>query len=160
MSRAPALLLLATCAIAGCRDVAVGNDQNGQGIHMANEYHDNLMKLSPGNQRIAMRRAIHDEGRYRSWCKDVVNAGYQEEYQNMRMWVAQCTPEDRSFAIFLAPNGDVQVRNCADAEQLQLPACKALPPPVADPTMPRLEKGASDEAYRQHPATPETPTKR
>lgn len=149
----PAVLMLLSCAaVAGCRG-APGNGQNGQ-IRMANEHHEALMKLSPGYQRIGIRRAVHDAG-YRSHCTDVINTGYQEEYQNLRMWVAECGPQQRSYAVYIAPNGDVQVRDCADAEELKLPVCKGLPPPVADPTVPQVQKGASNEAYRQRPATPD-----
>jgi hypothetical protein len=48
------------------------------------------MKLPPDLQRLTMMRAIRDGG-YR--CQRVDNAGYQEEYRNMRMWVALCGVE-------------------------------------------------------------------
>ena len=50
----------------------------------------------------------------------------------MAMWSAHCT-DTGQWAIFIAPNGDVQVRPCADAAAIGVPACRALPPPVPEP---------------------------
>lgn len=147
--RIASLALLSGALLAGCGS-RTADMQNDQGIVMANEFHEALMKLSPGRQRLTMLRALRDNRYGREHCIDVTNAGYQEDYQNMRMWVAECGAEQRSYAVFLAPNGDVQVRNCADMgpeKQLPLPSCKALPPAVADPTMPKIEKGAADKAF-------------
>ena len=144
MLAATAGALLASCG-GGNREVA--NQQNGQHIRMANPAHDALVDLSPGRQRLAMLRAIRDNGLR---CQDVVNAGYQQEYENLRMWVADCTGagENRSFAVFIAPNEDVLVRNCADAGQLSLPRCEPLPPAQPDPTMPQIKEGSADNSFK------------
>lgn len=136
-----ALLLLAGCG-GGDRDVA-GNESEPR-IRIANKYHDDLTKLPPGLQRLTMMRAIRDGG-YR--CQRVDNAGYQEEYRNMRMWVAVCGVEKKTFAVYLAANGDVQVRNCEDAGQLSLPRCQGLPPAAPDERE-VFKEGAADKAFR------------
>jgi hypothetical protein len=43
------------------------------------------------------------------------------------LWTARCD-DNSQWAIFIAVNGDVQVRNCEEMQQLGLPACQALPP--------------------------------
>ena len=143
-----AVVLLGFAALAGCGGDRTVESANGAepDIRIANRYHDDLMALTPGNQRLAMMRAIRSNG-YR--CQRVDNAGYQEEYRNMKMWVATCGgAEQRNFAVYLAANGDVQVRNCADAGTLSLPRCNGLPPAVPDPTMPEVQEGAADEAFK------------
>jgi len=152
------LLLISVAALGGCGGgTRTANDQNAQfrEIKIVNQHHEDLLKLSPGRQRLAMLRAVRDSGYTQQHCRNVDNVGYQEEYQNMRMWVAECSAQQRSYAVFIAPNGDVQVRNCADAGTLALPRCEGLPPPVEDPTMPKVQEGASDDAYRRRPATPD-----
>ncbi len=134
------LLLLAGC---GGGDYGASNEQEPR-IRIANKYHDDLTRLPPDLQRLTMMRAIRD-GRYR--CQRVSNAGYQEEYRNMRMWVAECEVENKRFAVYLAANGDVQVRDCADAGQLSLPRCEGLPPPMPEPQN-TFKEGAADNAFR------------
>lgn len=142
---AAGLALLAS--LAGCG--GSGNQQAGVNaqeprIRIANPHHDDLLALRPGQQRLAMMRAIRDSG---NRCQRVDNAGYQEEYRNMRLWVATCGEEDKSFAVYIAANGDVQVRDCADAGALSLPRCQALPPPAPD-DRPVFKEGAADNAFR------------
>jgi hypothetical protein len=139
------LLLASLAACGGNIKVANqgGNDQEPR-IRIANEFHDELVKLRPGLQRLAMMRAIRETGHR---CQRVDNAGYQEEYRNMRMWVAVCGEEKRTFAVYIAANRDVQVRDCADAGTLSLPRCNDLPPPVPDETD-RVKEGAADKAFR------------
>jgi hypothetical protein len=136
-----ALMLLAGC---GGGDRAAGNNQAEPRIRIANKYHDDLLKLPPDLQRLTMMRAVRDAG-YR--CQRVDNAGYQEEYRNMRMWVAVCGVEKKTLSVYLAANGDVQVRDCADAGQLSLPRCEGLPPP-APPEREVFKEGAADKAFR------------
>lgn len=147
MSKALVFTAALAGMLAGCGGDRVVESANGAApnIRIANPAHDRLVELTPGNQRLAMMRAIRDSG-YR--CQRVDNAGYQEEYRDMRMWVATCGPDVRNFAVFVAPNDTVQVRNCADAGTLSLPRCEGLPPPVADPTMPEFQEGAADEAFK------------
>ena len=143
---AGALLLAGAAMLAGCggdRGENLGKEEPK--IRIANEYHEELMRLPPNLQRLAMMRAIRDS---RNRCTRVDNTGYQEEYRNMRMWVAVCGEEERSYAIYIAANGDVQVRDCADAGTLSLPRCEGLPPAVPDDSGPAIQEGAADNAFR------------
>jgi hypothetical protein len=40
----------------------------------------------------------------------------------MSMWVAECA-DKKSWAIFISPDDQVQVRDCAHNAELKLPAC-------------------------------------
>lgn len=145
-----ALFLCSLVALAACGDgrdaEPSGDEANAQRprITIRNRHHEELLQLPPDSQRIAMMRAVRGTG---NRCQRVRNAGYQEEYRNMRMWVAECDVEEKMFAVFIAPNGDVQVRDCAQAGQLALPRCEGLPPPAPE-TRNMFQEGASDKAFR------------
>jgi hypothetical protein len=148
--RARTIILASLLALAGCADgrdeelpSEESNAQAERHISMLNEHHEQLLQLPPDAQRLAMMRAIRRTG---NRCQRVDNAGYQQEHLNMRMWVAQCGVEEKLFAVYIAPNGDVQVRDCAQAGQLSLPRCEGLAP--ATPTQNMFQEGAADKAYR------------
>ena len=84
-----------------------------------NPYHDNLVKLTELGRGAALRRAIRAA---QESCDRVEAAAFQQDHDNLKMWTATC--QSRSYAVFLAPNGDVQVRECADMAALELPACR------------------------------------
>ena len=88
-------------------------------ISVRSEQQEALHKLSEPYRHIALRRAIYDSGQK---CNTVTKAGYVQEYGNLSMWTASCA-SDRSFAVFVGPDGSVQVRDCKESEQLKLPAC-------------------------------------
>ena len=88
-------------------------------ISVRSEQQNALHKLNEDNLKIALRRAIYDSGQK---CNTVTKAGYVQEYGNLSMWTASCA-SDRSFAVFVGPDGSVQVRDCKESEQLKLPAC-------------------------------------
>ena len=88
-------------------------------ISVRSEHQNALHKLNEDNLKIALRRAIYDSGQK---CNTVTKAGYVQEYGNLSMWTASCA-SDRSFAVFVGPDGSVQVRDCKESEQLKLPAC-------------------------------------
>lgn len=115
-------LLLAACGDAGA---PAGNSA---AIRVANPHSDRLKGLSPLNQRIGLMRAIRDSGKR---CRRVDALGYQEEYRQMAMWVALCD-DGRHWSIFIAPNADVQVRNCGEHAQLDLPVCHPVAPLPAE----------------------------
>lgn len=128
-------ILLLAAALGGC--VAVAACESGEQpanrtqIKVVNPMHDQLLRLSSLNQRLALMRAIRDNGRR---CTRVDGARYQEDYRGMVMWVALCE-DSRHWAVFIAPNGDTQVRACADMDQLNLPQCRpvaAAPPEEND----------------------------
>jgi hypothetical protein len=89
---------------------------------IANPYQDQLKALSPQNQRLTLMRAVRDNGRR---CGRVEAGAYQQESRNMAMWVVQCE-DGRHWSIFIAPNGDTQVRECTQMQQLELPVCRPL----------------------------------
>jgi hypothetical protein len=138
-------MLLTAALVAACGEADVAGNGNAPRIRMANEHHEELLRLSPDLQRIGLMRAIRQTG---NRCQRVDNTGYQQEYRNMRMWVAMCGQEQKSFAVYIAPNGDVQVRDCAEAGQLALPRCQPLPPAAPTRGGPQFQEGASDKAFR------------
>jgi hypothetical protein len=107
--------------LAGCEDGAP--EQNLTTVKTANPHSDQLKKMSPLYRNLGLRRAILDSGQR---CKNVIEAAYQEDYKNMAMWTARCS-DTGDFAIFIAANANVQVRQCKDAGTLGLPRCRALP---------------------------------
>jgi hypothetical protein len=117
MGRSGAVALLLTM-LAGCD----GGSQPAatRTVKPSSEYVDRLKGLSELNRGLALRRAIQDTG---GTCKKVDQGRFQEDYQNLSMWVARCS-DGNDWAIFIAPNGDVQVRDCKQARTLGLPACR------------------------------------
>lgn len=116
--------------LAGCEDGAPSS--NVTSIRVVNPGSDRLKALSPLNQRIGLMRAIRDSGKR---CRNVQAVGYQQEHRRMAMWVALCS-DGRHWAIFIAPNEDIQVRDCAENAQLDLPVCRPVAPMPPDPNAP------------------------
>lgn len=98
-------------------------------IKIANPHHEQLKALTPDMQRLGVMRAIRDNGKR---CRRVEATAYQQDYRNMVMWVALCE-DGRHWALFIAPNGDTQVRECEHARQLNLPQCRPVTGPGAPP---------------------------
>jgi hypothetical protein len=117
-SGAAALLL---AMLAGCD--GGGEPAATTSVKPSSEYVDKLKGLSELNQGLALRRAVQDTG---GTCKKVDQGRFQQDYQNLSMWVARCS-DGNDWAIFIAPNGDVQVRDCKQAATLGLPACRFDP---------------------------------
>ena len=101
------------------------------GTRIANRAHEGMMRLNDSDRRIALVRAIRQT---RNRCPKRVepNPVYQGDYEGMALWTARCDNNEQ-YAVFIAPNDDVQVRNCRDMAELRLPACHALPPAVSAP---------------------------
>ena len=118
-------LFLALAAAAGCDSGAPTGERAPTRI--ANPYHDRLMGLTPFWQRLTLMRAIRDNG---NRCQRVEAGAYQEEYRNLALWVALCA-DGRYWGVFIAPNGDTQVRQCTQMRQLGLPPCRPLTGPGA-----------------------------
>jgi hypothetical protein len=117
MRRSSAIALL-LAALAGCDDGS--QPAATTTVKPSSEYVDKLKGLSELNRGLALRRAIQDTG---GTCKKVDQGLFQQDYENLSMWVARCS-DGNDWAIFIAPNGDVQVRDCKHAETLGLPACR------------------------------------
>lgn len=91
-------------------------------IKVQGEEQKMLARANELDRSIALKRAIQDAG---SSCKRVTATGFVTDYKNMAMWQASCD-DGREWAIFIAANGAIQVRPCADLKELALPLCKAL----------------------------------
>ncbi len=113
--------------LAGCDDGAP--ERNVTQVVVANPTSDRLKALSEPTRHLGLYRAIRDNGRR---CKRVDAGGYQQQYKSMAMWTARCS-DTGDYAIYIAPNGDVQVSHCRDASELGLPECKAIAAPAAQP---------------------------
>ena len=104
--------------LAGCEDGAP--ERNVTKVVVSNPMSDQLKALSEPTRYLGLYRAIRDNGRL---CKRVDRGRYQEQYKSMAMWTANCT-DAGEYALYIAPNGDVQVSACKDARELGLPECK------------------------------------
>lgn len=111
--------LLSIAALAGCGDGS-STPAPTKSIKGTTEYVDKLNALSELNRGLALRRAIQDSG---NRCKRVETSGFQQDYQNLSMWTARCS-DTKDWALFIAPNADVQVRKCVEMQRLKLPACR------------------------------------
>ena len=78
-----------------------------------------LRTMSPAWRKATLSQAIDDAG---LTCSRVTKAAYQQDYKGMAMWVANC-PENGRWALFIDRHGYAQVRECATAPQVGLPAC-------------------------------------
>lgn len=116
--------------LAGCGDGTTAQ-QNVTHVKVAVAGSDRLAALPPLLRSDGLWRAIRGAGQR---CKRVDAGAFQQDYKDMAMWTAHCT-DSGQWMVFIAPNDDVQVRPCADAATLQLPACKPLPPSAAFPTV-------------------------
>jgi hypothetical protein len=110
---AAALLALAACD-------GGGPPTKTRSIIPANPFQEKLAGLSEVNRSLALRRAVQDTG---ETCKRIEASGYQGMYKSLHMWTARCS-EGRDWGLFIAPNGDVQVRSCEHLKSLGLPECR------------------------------------
>ena len=78
-----------------------------------------MHELDTLNRAIALKRAIYDSGFV---CKRITESGFVQEYNNLSMWAAKCA-DGKAWAVFISPNDQVQVRDCADNPKLRLPGC-------------------------------------
>ena len=125
-----AALILPLLALAACGEVAP--TENESRIRVANADSERLKTLSPIMQRLTLMRAIRQTSHR---CHRVVAGAYQQYYREMEMWVALCD-DGKHWSVFIAGNSDVQVRDCAQHAQLQLPQCHPITPPPPDPLDP------------------------
>lgn len=89
-------------------------------IVTSHEVQDRLEQLSFSERNRVFEKAIRESG---GRCGGVVKSSYQREYQRLGMWTARCRGGGGDWALFVQPDGRAQIRNCADAEELGLPAC-------------------------------------
>ena len=136
-SAAIALTLLAGCGdssepatsnqstAAAANEKAANANASGE-VRVRNRWQEELLARPDTLRRVTLVRAIRQTG---NSCPLRVepNPVHQGEYEGMALWTARCD-NNKQYAIFIAPNGDVQVRDCEDMAELGLPACHALPP--------------------------------
>lgn len=136
-----AVLVAALAACDGGGSSSSGNAAKApaQKMRIRNKWHEDLVALPDHLRRIGLIRAIRETG---NRCPKRVepNPVYQGEYRGMALWTARCD-DNRQWAIFVAPSGDVQVRNCEQMGQLDLPACRELPPAAPDQGTARQKAG-------------------
>ena len=122
------LTIIAASLLAGACGDSSEPTAPQRSISVRSEQQEALHKLSGPYRDIALRRAIYDGGRS---CKTVTKSGYVQEYGNLSMWTASCA-DNRSWAIFVGPDGSAQVRDCRELAQLKLPACtiREVPKPA------------------------------
>lgn len=90
-------------------------------IKVRGEAQKQLAHASEMVRTIGLKRAIYDSG---NSCRRMIGSRPLAEYKNLTTWQADCDDGGR-WAIFVAPEGSVQVRPCADEKQLKLPECSA-----------------------------------
>jgi hypothetical protein len=112
---------LALAALAACGS-GESEPTRTKSIAPSNPHVEQLKGLSEFNRGMGLRRAVLET---RQRCKKVDWSGYQEDYKNLSMWAVDCS--DGDYAVFIAPSGDVQVRQCRHLGQLGLPECKFPP---------------------------------
>lgn len=119
---------LAAAALLGACDsgTAPTNAAAQAPLTVGNPYHDSLTKLGELERGAALRKAIRSAG---ETCNRVESAAFQQDHGNLKMWTATC--QRTAYAVFVAPNGDVQVRKCTDVAVLKLPVCRAPAAPPA-----------------------------
>ncbi len=91
-------------------------------VGQANPFNAKLLQLRPADRQGALDRAIVDDGQR---CGRLTQSAYRGPYGNLGMWVARCKPGG-DYAVFVGPDGSVQVRPCADLKGLKLPECGKL----------------------------------
>ncbi|MEA3035003.1 MAG: hypothetical protein QOH04_762 [Sphingomonadales bacterium] len=123
-----------TLGLAACG--SGGSSGNVTQVRAANPMSDQLKTLSPLSRDLGLYRAVRDSGQR---CKKAENGAYQQEYKNLALWTVHCT-DSGDWALFIAPNGDVQARRCADAAELKLPPCRTAAPVKPEAPAPKAAR--------------------
>lgn len=111
--------IAASAMLAGCDDGIEAPAPKAAPMTIRNDYHDRMLRLDTLPRDAALRRAIRTTG---ARCDRVEASAFQQDHANLKMWTARC--QTNAYAVFLAANGDVQVRNCTDVAALGLPTCR------------------------------------
>jgi hypothetical protein len=80
---------------------------------------EQLRQLDDSARTLTLRRAVIDSG---NACHRSESSAEIGSYENLTVFNLKCNRN--SWAVFVAPTGDVQVRSCAHARQLGLPGCE------------------------------------
>lgn len=114
--------------LAGCGSGTPAQDRTAAApTTIRNEYHERMSVLDDLRRNAALRGAIRSSNES---CDRVEASAFQRDYENLKMWTVRC--KSNAYAVFLAANGDVQVRDCAQAAELKLPVC-VVPQAASEP---------------------------
>jgi hypothetical protein len=117
--------VLAIGLLSACGEGDQPQQRTTKVMRAANPISDQLKGMTEIYRYLGLRRAITDSGQR---CKKVDRGAYQEDYKTMAYWTAHCT-DTGDWAVFIAPNANVQVRQCRHMAGLRLPACRPTEPP-------------------------------
>lgn len=120
-------VVVALALLGGCGEgaQAPAANQASAPVTIRNDFHEDMMRLDDLQRGAALRRAIRSSGES---CDRVEASSFQQDHANLKMWNARC--QGTAYAVFLAVNGEVQVRKCADLASLGLPACRSAEAPA------------------------------
>jgi hypothetical protein len=120
--RAKIAATMAMVLVAACNNSSQSQQaQPERHIVVRGPEQERLHKLNDLNRAIALKRAIYDSG---YTCGRVTQSEFIGMYQNLDEWKVSCA-DGRSWAVFTAPDGSAQVRDCKDVKGLGLPECSA-----------------------------------
>lgn len=117
-----AAALAATVLLGGCngeRDARSPGTKTAA-VTIRNDFHEGLLRLDDLQRGASLRGVIRRSGER---CDRVEASAFQQDHENLKMWTARC--QANAYAVYLAADGQVQVRQCSQAAQLGLPACRA-----------------------------------
>lgn len=120
--KVPALTALTSALLlAGCGGSGEEAQRNVTSIQVGDgRLVEQLRSLEASQRTLTLRRAVIDSGNACHRSRDSKEIG---SYENLTVFNLSC--DRASWAVFIAPTGDVQVRSCAHARQLGLPGCES-----------------------------------
>ena len=131
MNRLPlGAMMLGASLVAACNDGAP--QREAPTIQVRGPEQDKLHKVDAFSLAIALKRSIQGHG---FTCQRLTDGGFVGPYKNLDMWTAKCG-DGRQWAIFTAPDGTAQVRDCKDVAAAGLPACVITKKPEGSFTEP------------------------
>jgi hypothetical protein len=106
-------------ALAGCDGGSAPAPVRKIEIARNDAYIAKLRALTPQARSLTLRRGVQDAGRP---CRRVIGSAETGTHENMSVWTLRCDGGN-DYAVFIAPGGEVQARDCEQTVQLGLPAC-------------------------------------
>jgi predicted small lipoprotein YifL len=113
------MMMVTIASLAGCGPSAPPTPKPE--IKVQGEAQKQIAAANELDRTIGLKRAIYDSGNV---CHRMIGSRFLVNYKNLAAWQADCD-DGVSWAIFIAPEGSVQVRRCADEKELKLPECAA-----------------------------------